>query len=84
MTRYLKDEQYFKGSDLSFAAVCEANGFTIDALDRSDPKKTVFLIKKKEGFDNLLQAFWQRSLLIEPRAYFDSLKAVKSRLYQTS
>ena len=54
----------------------------LSSIDRTQGTKVLFGFKKSEELDRLLEAYWQSQLLVEPRAYFDSIKAVKTRLYE--
>ena len=82
MEEVLKEKDFFKSSDLSLIGALQLYGYQIETMDRSNPEKIVFIIKRDEELDNLIQAFWSRSLSIEPLAYFESLKNIKSRIYQ--
>lgn len=81
MEEILKENDFYKSSDLSLIATTQLFGYPIEALDRENPNKIQFVIKRDENLDKLLQAFWSRSLSVEPLAYFESLKFVKSRIY---
>jgi len=78
----MKENNFFKSSDLSLIATTQLFGYPIEALDRENPNKIQFVIKHDENLDKIVQAFWSRSLSVEPLAYFESLKNIKSRIYQ--
>lgn len=75
-------EKTFKSSDLSLVATIQLFGIQIQEMDRSNPERIVFVIEKSEKLNSLIQAFWSRSLKVEPLSYFEALKATKSRIYQ--
>lgn len=77
-----KTNDFFKSSDLSLIAAIQLFGYQIEALDRSKPEKIMFVIERDDKLDDLIQAFWSRSLSVEPLGYFESLKNIKSRIYQ--
>lgn len=77
----IKQNDLFRSSDLSLSAVVSMN-YPIEALDKSDTKKIVFIFRCETGLDELVQAFWDRQLNVEPRAYFEAIKVLKSRIYQ--
>lgn len=56
--------------------------FPIEAIDRSGGRRVLFLFKHSPELDLFLEQFWKGEILVEPRAYFDSVKAVKTRLYE--
>lgn len=76
-----QDNDLFRSSDLSLSAVISMS-YPIGMLDKSDPSKVIFLFRREVGLDELVQAFWDRQLQIEPRAYFEAIKVLKSRIYQ--
>lgn len=82
MEETLKESDFFKSSDLSLISTLQLYGYSIEAMDRSNLEKIVFVIKRDKELDNLIQSFWSRNLKVEPLAYFESLKNIKSRIYQ--
>ncbi len=73
---------FFRTSDLSLVAVLQLQDYRIEMMDRSNPQKIVFIIKQDDVLNELIQAFWSRSLKVEPLAYFESIKSIKARIYQ--
>ncbi len=51
-------------------------------LDRQNPKHVVFLFKVSLEFQNTVDAFWNRSLLVEPQSFYQNLKSLKARIYE--
>jgi len=82
MKKILKEGDFFNSSHLSLVATLQLYGYPIEALDRENPNKIQFVIKRDGNLDEIIQAFWSRSLVVEPLAYFESLKNIKSRIYQ--
>ena len=82
MEEILKEGDFFKSSDLSLIATLQLYDYQLEAMDRSNSDKIVFLIKRNTALDKLIQAYWSRSLQVEPLAYFESLKNIKARIYQ--
>jgi len=82
MEKILLKKDFFESSDLSLVSALQLHGYQIEAMDRNNPDKVIFVIRRNEGLDNLIQAFWSRSLKVEPLAYFESMKSIKARLYQ--
>jgi len=76
----LKLKDYYSTSDLALATAISL-WFPIEAIDKTNPHKAIFLFKRNEELDRLLEAFWRRELKVEPQAYFNQLKLIKSRLY---
>jgi len=74
------NDYYFSTPDLALA-VTVSWWYPIDSIDRTNPYKALFLFKKDENLDKLVEKFWKQELRIEPQAYFSQLKIIKSRLY---
>ena len=72
---------YFSTSDLSLTAALCCFGAKIEAVDHSNGARAVFHFRREKGLDGLIQGFWAGELQVEPLAYFNSLKGVKTRLY---
>lgn len=77
-----KQTIFYKTTDLSLIAVLQIFGYSIQKMNKDESGKATFFIKEDKGLQKLIQAFWSRSLRVEPLAYFESLKIVKSRIYQ--
>ena len=71
----------FKTSDLSLCATLVYYGYAIEKIDKTNPRKAEFIIKQNDQLDKILQDFWNYQLKVEPKAYFNFLKELKSRLY---
>lgn len=68
-------------SDLALATVL-ALFYALEAVDRSNPYKAEFFFKRDDQLDNVIESFWRRELKIEPIAFFNQLKVLKSQLHQ--
>jgi hypothetical protein len=75
------EKDYHKSTDLVLAAVCSYFGYFIEAIDRTNPNKVEFIIKRDEKLDDLLKAFWLHQLEVEPLAFFNCVKELKTRIY---
>jgi hypothetical protein len=74
-----KDNQY-QTSDLALSAAVSL-WYPLEGVDKSDPQKATFLFKRDENLDRLIESFWRGTLRVEPQAYYNRLKAIKSRIY---
>lgn len=72
---------YYSTNDLSLAAVISLH-YPLWTIDKNNPQKAQFLFKREGGLDDLVEAFWRRELKVEPLAYFQQLKVIKSQLYE--
>ena len=72
--------QCFSSSDLPLVTTISL-WLPIDSIDKANPHRALFLFKRDQELDQLLEKFWRRELRVEPQAYFAQLKFIKSRLY---
>ena len=78
----LQSKDFYQTTDLACAAAVSPF-LPVEAIDKTNPRRAYFVFRKSEELDRLLEAFWNRELKVESRAYFDQLKALKTRLYET-
>lgn len=77
----LKADEYYSTADLSLAGVL-ALYYPLEAVDRTqNPYKAQFLFRRDNQLDQLVEAYWRGELKVEPQSFFNSLKAIKARLY---
>lgn len=67
--------------DLGVSAALLCSGFELTSLDRSNPRKTLFIFRHAKKIDETANAYLADRLKLNARAFFDQLKALKSRLY---
>jgi len=83
MKNVLEEASCFRCQDMALASACQLFGFPIVAIDRqAGNKSAVFIIERKEGLDNLIEAFWTRELRVDPLSYWEHCRSVKNRLYK--
>lgn len=80
-TELLYEKDFYQTADLACAAAVSLF-LPIEAIDKTNPRRAYFVFQKSKELDELLEAFWNRELKVESRAYFDQLKALKTRLYE--
>ena len=81
MTKVLRQNDYFESSDLALCATLCCYGYHIEAINKQNPQKAIFLVKRDEQLDNLIQKYWTHQLKIEPMSFFNFLKEIKARVY---
>jgi len=76
-----KLNDYYSTSDLALATAISL-WYPIETIDKTNPNKNVFLFKRDENLDQLIESYWKRELKVEPQAFFNQLRNIKSRLYE--
>lgn len=74
-------ETAFQTYDLALATALVTAGFRQVELDRTDPRKVAFVFDKVDGIDEAVEQFWSDRQRVNPKAYFDTLKHLKSQIY---
>jgi hypothetical protein len=70
-------------TDLGLAATLLCVGCKLEALDKSNSRRALFIFEQTSDLNRALNNYWQDSAVVNPRAYFDSIRMLKSRLYGT-
>ena len=78
----LSSDKYFSSSDLALVTAISLH-FPIDAIDRRNPYKAYFLFKRDEDLDRLINSYYRGERQEDPIKYFQQLKIIKARLYET-
>lgn len=73
-------QETFVSSDLAIVATISLY-CPIIKVDKTNPRKAQFIFERNSNLESVLNKYWNKELLIEPRVYFDQLKAIKARLY---
>ena len=72
---------FYKTSDLALSAALSVY-YPISSIDRDNPNKVYFIFQKDKNFDLIVERYWHGDLKIDPQTYFNSLKILKTRIYE--
>ena len=79
------NENYYRTSDMPLAAYLVYKEFFLREItqDEFKPSRKVFVFERKKGtkIENIVEEFYAKKALVEPRKYFDDLKTIKNRIY---
>lgn len=79
-----EDVLQFRTHDLALASALVSCGFSLDNIERkSHGGKASFIFVHAENLEDIIQAYWADKLTVNPKAYFDVIKHIKTRLYQS-
>ena len=70
----------YSTSDLGLATTLTLH-YQVYSMDRSNPKRIIFIFLKDRNFDLRLERYWKGELLVDPQKYFQHLKLIKNRIY---
>lgn len=71
----------FTTYDLGVSAALLSAGFELQGLERTNPRKVLFVFKHKKDIEKYANNYFSDKLKVKARSYFDNLKALKNKLY---
>lgn len=77
------DTNFFTTYDLGATAALISSGYELMAVDKTSPSKALFVFQREDGIEETVDDYWADRLEVKARRYFDSLKAVKNKLYSS-
>jgi len=83
MEKILQEEDFYKTTDIALCSALCCYGYQIEAVDKENPAKAVFLIKRDERLNDLIGQYFQHQLTVEPLGFFNFLKEIKTRIYNS-
>ncbi len=79
---YLTNPQdYFCSFDLGCCAALLSIGYELETLNKDNPRKVAFILKRANGIDIAINNYWSSDLKVDARTYFDNIKMLKNRIY---
>jgi hypothetical protein len=83
MNQLLFEPNYFNSSDFCLCTTLCCYGYQIEAIDKQNPSKAVFVIKRDNRLDGLIQSYFTHQLTVEPLSFFNFIKELKTRIYHS-
>ena len=71
----------FTTYDLGVSAALLCADFELLAVQRTNPRKALFVFKKEKGIEDTANSYFSDRLKVKARSFFDHLKALKNKLY---
>ncbi|MDD4178862.1 MAG: DUF5659 domain-containing protein [Candidatus Margulisbacteria bacterium] len=81
MKQSLQDKDHFKTSDISLCSALCCYGYRIEAINRDNPSKAIFCIKKDDRLDGLIKLYFAHRTKVDPISFFNYLKEIKTQIY---
>ena len=73
---------YFQTTDFITACTLKYHGYPLEYLDSKNGYEFIFVFKRDEKLDVLLDVFHKDQIKIEPKAFFAVEKIMKGRLIE--
>ena len=67
--------------DLGVSSALMCSGFELLALDKTNPRKALFIFRRTDQIDEIADQYFADRLEVKARSFFDAVKALKNRLY---
>lgn len=72
---------YYETTDLGLAAALTAAGFMLADVDKTEPRRAVFVFVPSNGLSKAVNDYWNDRLSVSALSYADAMKRLKTRLY---
>ncbi len=81
---YLCPDEFFCTFDLGLCCALFCLEHVLYAVDKdNNPNKAQFVFRRSKTIDQDIEAYWNDRLKLNARSYFDSIRAIKNRLYSS-
>jgi len=81
MKEVQKENKLIKNSDFLICSVLLYFDHILEGISRSNTSRCIFIIKRKDNTNEILDKFYRGLLLVEPKRFQSIQKEIKSRLY---
>ncbi len=72
----------YRTSDLGEAATLNAAGFRVSKVDKSNPKRVVFLFVNSTELKQCVEGYWSGDYKLSANLIIDSIKLLKALIYE--
>jgi hypothetical protein len=80
----MNNNQYQTTSLALASAIQLASASKLQAVEKSpDSRRAIFIFNMTPDLNDIVKRFWQRSLPLDAFSFFESIKLIKARLYET-
>lgn len=79
----ISSQDIFITFDIGLAAALITLGYELKTVDKTNIKKSRFMIKRDEHIDKMINEFWSNKLLLPARTLIENIKMLKNRIYSS-
>lgn len=81
---YLSQEEFFLTFDLGLTCALSCLEHVLYAVDKEgNPNKAQFIFRRDKTIEHDIEDYWNDRLKLNARSCFDSIRAIKNRLYSS-
>ena len=81
MSKNLNENNLYKSTDFSICSVLVYFNHLLDSVDKSDPSRCIFFIRREKDTDEIIANFHNGLILVEPKKFSAIQKEIKGRIY---
>ena len=79
--RLNSNDSFYYNYDLGIATALLCADFELLSVDKTNPRKALFIFKREDGIEEVVNQYFSNRLNVKGRLFFDNLKALKNKLY---
>jgi len=76
-------ENYFYSTDLGLVASLKSVNFELVSMDKENPNRALFIIKKEEDIEERINEYFSGQLMVPARVLFENIKLLKSMIHNS-
>lgn len=77
----MNKDEFYKTTDICLAATLCVLYFKIELIEKISHSKSVFVFRNSAELSSITKSFFNHELKVEPLGFFNSLKEIKTRIY---
>jgi|APSaa5957512622_1039677.scaffolds.fasta_scaffold47760_2 hypothetical protein len=77
-----EDTKEYRTSDFYIASFLIAKGFKVAWIDKTNPKRYVFIFQDTADWESLVDDYLYRQAVVEPQAFANAIKELKQFIYR--
>lgn len=75
-----QNKDWYETSSMVLTATLIARGSSLASVS-NEGSKSIFIFNSSTQLNKTIELFWQKKLLIEPNAFWEAIRFLKSRIY---
>lgn len=76
-----KNKNFYETQSLLLGATLISLSIPLDSVIKNSEGKSIFIFHGQDDLHQILEAFWNKTLQIEPNLLWESIRFLKSRIY---
>ncbi len=77
------ENEFFETADFGLIVYLTYLGYKIVEIKKTNNKRKIFVFKRTPKIEIDIKQFWEREAMVEPQQFLNTIKYVKSRIYNS-